>query len=269
MEEPHVDDLNILITDVLAGLTAPMRFSGFLTVEISLRELVTNLVPKPSLHFLMVAFAPLSKPEESKFSDISVEQLIDSLFEPHAVFAACSPMQGRFMSSALLYRGQMDDRPRIDAAIAALRSRIPLTSWIPTAFKIGYVEQAGQTHRKSVVLVANTTEISRVFERIAANFDKLWQRKAFANWYLAEGMTEEQINEMRQTVTILIQKYQEAETSGGGRTNPTTIVSKSIQAGHGIKTVVDNSPEIELNRPSAAKPASIRLSDLVKHRSNA
>lgn len=214
IESPTVDDLNLLITEALAGITASMRFSGFLTVEISLRELLTNLVPQPSLHFLMCAFAPLTSPDRSKFEEMGIEEMIHSLFENDSTFAACSPMEGRFLSTAVLYRGIMEDKPQADAALAAMREQLPLTYWIPTAFKIGYVEQPGISHRKSMVLVANNTEVARVLDRICHNFDKLWQRKAFANWYIHEGMTDEQINLLRASSQELIQSYQVAEESG-------------------------------------------------------
>jgi len=225
VDEPSVDDLNLLITEVLAGLTAPMRFSGFLTVEISIRELITNLVPKPSMHFLMCSFAPLTAPGKSKFEEVSVEQIIDSLFQADSVFAACEPMEGKFMSTAVLYRGEMEDKPQADAALAAVREKIPLSSWIPTAFKIGYVEKPGTSHRKSCVLVANNTEISRVLERICVNFDKLWERQAFANWYFSEGMTEDQINGMRRSVGEILSIYKTAEDRGPAVTaaSPATV----------------------------------------------
>lgn len=214
IESPTVDDLNLLITEALAGITASMRFSGFLTVEISLRELLTNLVPQPSLHFLMCAFAPLTPPDRSKFEEMGIEDMIKSLFDNGSVFAACSPMEGRFLSTAVLYRGIMEDKPLADASLASMREKLPLTYWIPTAFKIGYVEQSGISHRKSMVLLANNTEIARVLDRICHNFDKLWQRKAFANWYLNEGMNEEQIVALRASAQELIQSYQVAEESG-------------------------------------------------------
>ena len=53
-----------------------------------------------------------------------------------------------------------------------------------------------------------------MLDRICHNFDKLWQRKAFANWYLNEGMSEEQINALRASAQELIQSYQVAEESG-------------------------------------------------------
>ncbi len=254
IESPTVDDLNLLITEALAGLTASMRFSGFLTVEISLRELLTNLVPQPSLHFLMISFAPLTPPDRSKFEELGVEEMIRSLFDNGSVFAACSPMEGRFLSTAVLYRGVMDDKPLADAALAAIREQLPLTYWIPTAFKIGYVEQPGVAHRKSMVLLANNTEVARVLDRICHNFDKLWQRKAFANWYLNEGMSEDQINALRASAQELIQSYQVAEESGA-------------------KAKVQDSPEVAARsgtaRPAAddsASRAAVSLRDLVDRR---
>jgi hypothetical protein len=65
-----------------------------------------------------------------------------------------------------------------------------------------------------MVLLANNTEVARVLDRICHNFDKLWQRKAFANWYLNEGMSEDQINALRASAQELIQSYQVAEESG-------------------------------------------------------
>lgn len=248
IENPSVDDLNLLITEALAGLTASMRFSGFLTVEISLREMLTNLVPQPSLHFLMLSFAPLTPPDRSKFEELGVEDMIRSLFSNDSVFAACSPMEGRFLSTAVLYRGTMDDKPQADAALASMREQLPLTYWIPTAFKIGYVEQAGVSHRKSMVLLANNTEIARVLDRICHNFDKLWQRKAFGNWYLNEGMSEDQINALRASAQELIQSYQVAEESGA-------------------KAKVQDSPEIAARAAQKeaipASSTSVSLRDLV------
>ncbi|MFZ4766524.1 MAG: tubulin beta chain [Roseimicrobium sp.] len=261
IENPTVDDLNHLITEVLAGLTASMRFSGFLTVEISLRELLTNLVPQPSLHFLMCAFAPLTPPDRSKFEEMQVEDMIKSLFANDSVFAACSPMEGRFLSTAVLYRGIMEDKPQADASLAAVKETLPLTYWIPTAFKIGYVEQAGSNHRKSMVMLANNTEISRVLDRICHNFDKLWQRKAFANWYLNEGMSEQQINDMRASVQELIQLYQVAEESGAK-----TIVKDEVRQDSGYRGPVLHVPQEPVPAAPSSSAATVSLRDLVDRR---
>ena len=62
------------------------------------------------------------------------------------------------------------------------------------------------------------------------------QRKAFANWYLNEGMSEDQINALRASSQELIQSYQVAEESGA-------------------KAKVQDSPEIAA-RAMAREPSS-------------
>ncbi len=266
IEEPSLDDLNQLIVEVLAGITASMRFTGFLTVEISMREMITNLVPLPGLHFLTPSFAPLTPPEQSKFEEISVDNMINALFSDESFFAACNPSKGRYMAAAVLYRGVMDDKPQADAALAAMRERIPLTSWIPTAFKIGYVEQAGISHRKSTTLLANNTEIARVIERIATNFDKLFQRKAFLNWYLKEGMTEELIGAIRQAVGELVSSYARAEQSGAGN-SPRASAPAPTTAGRAENMLATETSGSEATAAQPVNPSdgvrTISLRDLV------
>jgi hypothetical protein len=213
----------------------------------------------------MCAFSPLTPPDRGKFEELNVDDMIKGLFANDAVFAACSPMEGRFLSTAVLYRGIMEDKPQADAALAAVKETLPLTYWIPTAFKIGYVEQGGANHRKSMVMLANNTEISRVLDRICQNFDKLWQRKAFANWYLNEGMTEEQINGMRASVEELIQLYRVAEESGAK-----TIVRDDVRQDSGYRNPAAQTPQsAQGSTPAAATPGSghVSLRELVERRS--
>ena len=189
--------------------------------------------------------------------------MIEQLFDNKNAFAACNPMEGRFLTTAVNYRGVMDDKPQADAALAAMRTKLPLTSWIPTAFKNGYVDELGVAHRKSIVLLANNTEIARVFERITANFDKLWQRKAFANWYFSEGMTEDEISAMRAQAGELIDIYNAAESSGGGKKSAAAKISKAREAATADpvtqESVVEEFAEIEepaVETPALAPPSA-------------
>jgi hypothetical protein len=111
--------------------------------------------------------------------------------------------------------------------------------------------------------LANNTEISRVLDRICGNFDKLWQRKAFANWYLNEGMTEDQINDMRSSVQELIQLYQVAEESGAK-----TIVRDDVRLESGYRGAVKHSePEVSAAVSAPTSSASnVSLRDLVDRR---
>jgi hypothetical protein len=111
------------------------------------------------------------------------------------------------------------------------------------------------SHRKSMVLLANNTEIARVLDRICHNFDKLWQRKAFANWYLNEGMSEDQINTLRASAQELIQSYQVAEESGAkAKTQDAGVAGAAAQHAASVAA------------PAEAMKSSVSLRDLVERR---
>lgn len=54
----YVGDLNHLVSAVMSGITACLRFPGQLNSD--LRKLAVNLIPFPRLHFFLIGFAPLT-----------------------------------------------------------------------------------------------------------------------------------------------------------------------------------------------------------------
>ena len=219
---PTISDLNYLITEALINITASMRFSSDLSVNIAMRELITNLVPHPNLHFLLTSIAPLRPQAESDFETVSVKELIESLFQNSSMYAACSPDEGKYLTASVFYRGDPRDKPDVDASLANVKNKIPLSSWIPTAFKVGTISQIGANKTRSMVLLANNTEMATVFDKICEKFDKLWTRKAFSFWYTNEGMEENEIQAMRTRVGDLIREYRSAAISGTEYAKPYT-----------------------------------------------
>ena len=65
--------------------------------------------------------------------------------------------------------------------------------------------------RIAVEMVANTTAMKGVFERISAQFAKLYKRKAFLHWYKGEGMNEMEFHEADKNVRDLITEYQDKQ----------------------------------------------------------
>merc|ERR1712121_116061 len=61
----------------------------------------------------------------------------------------------------------------------------------------------------SGTFVANTTAIKGVFQRISAQFAKMYKRKAFLHWYKGEGMDEMEFQEADKNVRDLITEYQD------------------------------------------------------------
>merc|ERR1712172_157977 len=63
----------------------------------------------------------------------------------------------------------------------------------------------------SATFVANTTAIKGVFQRISAQFAKMYKRKAFLHWYKGEGMDEMEFQEADKNVRDLITEYQDKQ----------------------------------------------------------
>lgn len=59
-------------------------------------------------------------------------------------------------------------------------------------------------------MVANTTAIGQVFERVTGRFDGMCSRRAFVHWFVNTGMEEAEIYTARENLTVLEADYEEA-----------------------------------------------------------
>ena len=84
-------------------------------------------------------------------------------------------------------------------------------TWIPNQIKsmISVIPPNGTG--MGGTFVANTTAIKGVFQRISAQFAKMYKRKAFLHWYLGEGMDEMEFQEADKNVRDLITEYQDKQ----------------------------------------------------------
>eukprot|EP01083_Nonionella_stella_P294579 1001373_1 len=73
-------------------------------------------------------------------------------------------------------------------------------TWIPNNIKTSIIKVAPNNTQMSGTFVANTTAIKGVFQRISAQFAKMYQRKAFLHWYKNEGMDEMEFQEADKNV---------------------------------------------------------------------
>merc|ERR1719361_1583464 len=78
--------------------------------------------------------------------------------------------------------------------------------WIPNNIKNGIVDvaQVSPNNPKesinSCTLVANTTALKGIFQRLATQFGAMYRRKAFLHWYKGEGMDEMEFQEADKNV---------------------------------------------------------------------
>ncbi|XP_041364175.1 tubulin alpha-1C chain-like [Gigantopelta aegis] len=213
---PSYTNLNRLISQTVSSITASLRFSGCLNVD--LNEFQTNLVPYPRIHFPVTTFAPVMSSEKSYMEKNSVQEITAACFEPGNQMVKCDPRSGKYMACCMLYRGDVVPKD-VSAAIGWIKTKrsIQFVDWSPTGFKVGINNQPvtvvpgdgmAKTQR-AVCMMSNTTAIADAWARLDHKFDLMYQKRAFVHWYVGEGMEEGEFAEAREDLACLERDYQE------------------------------------------------------------
>merc|ERR1712176_200941 len=207
---PTYADLNYLISCVMAGVTASLRFPGKLNGD--LRKLGVNLVPFPRLHFFLISQAPLQSKDNKAYQQINVQELLNQSFSPRNFFSNVKPDDGKYMTASLVFRGEMSSQ-EVDEIIEKRQSANSddFVEWIPNNMKTTIVEVAPNDAKSSCTFVANTTALKGIFQRLATQFGAMYKRKAFLHWYKGEGMDEMEFQEADKNVRDLITEYQDKQ----------------------------------------------------------
>jgi len=210
MDAPNYANLNYLVSCVMAGVTASLRFPGKLNGD--LRKLGVNLVPFPRLHFFLIAQAPLSSQDNKAYLKINVQELTNQCFSPMNFFSNMKPDDGKYMTASLIFRGKMSTQ-EVDENIEKRQSANSddFVVWIPTNMKTSVVEVHSKDAVQSCTFVANTTALKGIFQRLATQFGSMYKRKAFLHWYKGEGMDEMEFQEADKNVRDLITEYQDKQ----------------------------------------------------------
>jgi len=210
LDAPNYANLNYLISCVMAGVTASLRFPGKLNGD--LRKLGVNLVPFPRLHFFLIAQAPLSSKDNSAYLKVNVQELTNQCFSPRNFFANVKPDDGKYMTASLLFRGKMSTQ-EVDENIEKRQNANgdDFVEWIPNNMKTSVVTVSPKDAEQSCTFVANTTALKGIFQRLATQFGSMYKRKAFLHWYKGEGMDEMEFQEADKNVRDLITEYQDKQ----------------------------------------------------------
>jgi len=225
IERPSYHNLNRLVSQVVSSLTASLRFSGALNMDIT--EFQTNLVPFPRIHFMLSSFAPVISKEKAYHESMTVAEITQSAFEKDSMMAECDPKHGKYMACCLMYRGDVVPKAVTQAvSVMKTKSNVQFVDWSPCGFKCGINAQAPTSVpdgvmtsvERAVCMISNSTAIAEVFARINNKFDLMYAKRAFVHWYVGEGMEEGEFSEAREDLAALEKDYEEvsSDTHKGG-----------------------------------------------------
>ena len=177
-----------------------------------LRKLGVNLVPFPRLHFFTLAHSPLFAPGEGERIKLTVQELTDQMWSSRNFLCNVKPEDGKYMSASCGYRGDISTQ-EVDDQIAQVQGKMSedFVTWIPNNIKSSIITVPPETTSISGTFVANTTAIKAVFQRISAQFARMYKRKAFLHWYKGEGMDEMEFQEADKNVRDLVTEYQDKQ----------------------------------------------------------
>jgi tubulin beta len=208
--QPRYSDLNWVISLVMSGITASLRFPGKLNGD--LRKMGVNLVPFPRLHFFAIAQSPLFAPGEGDKVKLTVQELTDQMWSSRNFLANVKPDDGKYLTASCCYRGDLATQ-EVDDQVAQVQAKMSedFVTWIPNNIKSSIIKVAPEDVAMSGTFVSNTTALKSVFQRISAQFAKMYKRKAFLHWYKGEGMDEMEFQEADKNVRDLVTEYQDKQ----------------------------------------------------------
>ena len=108
--------------------------SGQLNAD--LRKLAVNMVPFPRLHFFISGFAPLTSRVSQEFRALTVPELTQQMFDSRNMMAACDPRNGRYLTVAAIFRGNMSMK-EVDEQMLNVQNKNStyFVEWIPNNVK--------------------------------------------------------------------------------------------------------------------------------------
>merc|ERR1712157_225352 len=152
---PKYADLNYLISCVMAGVTASLRFPGALNGD--LRKLGVNLVPFPRLHFFLITQAPLANAGEATKAVLNVKELRKQAFSQRNFYSNVKPDDGKYLAGSFVFRGAMSTQ-EVDDNMEKLQTESgdDFVEWIPNNLKSCIITTPPKGSDMSCTYIANT-----------------------------------------------------------------------------------------------------------------
>ncbi|ODQ66425.1 gamma-tubulin [Nadsonia fulvescens var. elongata DSM 6958] len=219
------DQLNQLVSTVMAATTAPLRFPGYMHNDLA--SLHAALIPYPKCHFLMTAYTPFARQGTNGSSQLvrktTVLDVMRRLLQPKNRMVNHTGQSSRSRYIALLNIIQGDDIDPTDIHKSLLRIRerqlAPFIPSCPTSLQLSLTKRssylstpANGTNTISGLMLANHTSMAGCLQRILDQFDRLYKRKAFVDPFkrLLDDY-EAEFDHARSVVADVVREYESLE----------------------------------------------------------
>ncbi|KAH7697134.1 gamma tubulin 2, partial [Aphelenchoides avenae] len=222
---PSFETVNRMVSRIMASLTAPMRFNSPTYCRLS--HLIAYLNPFPPMHFLQTAYTPFTPQDDRFVVKTSPTDVLSRLMKPSSMMATTGSVQETaehclLTGLAILQdsHGEMDGTDLhgvLERVSMNQRHKFRYPPWSSATLDVtscAYSPYLERKNKLSGLLLANHTNIARMFERMVSQFDKLWKKRAFVDRF-QEGIFREDVSRMedsRRKVENLIALYREATT---------------------------------------------------------
>jgi tubulin beta len=239
---PNYTDLNHLVSAVMSGVTASLRFPGQLNAD--LRKLAVNLIPFPRLHFFMIGFAPLVARGTHQYQAMNVAELTSQAFDAKNMMCAADPRSGRYLTAAAIYRGQIPTQ-LVDQEILNVRQKHKdlFVEWIPHNVTSSICNVPPKGLNMSATFIGNNTAIQQMFKRVYDQFSLMIKKRAFLHWYIDQGMDYLEFTEAEGNMMDLIIEYSQYEQAAGNEVEEEQFGEEMIMGDEEIP--MDEEPQYE------------------------
>ena len=149
-------DINQILAQVMIGITACFRFPGkiykfcliirlsrsflllffFFSIylgqlNMDLRKLAVNMIPFPTLHFLMTSFSPLQTRQVARYINTSEHSLIKQMFNVNNQMLTFDTQYGKYLTATGIFRGRSLSLKLLHDLMAKEKASQHFISWIP------------------------------------------------------------------------------------------------------------------------------------------
>lgn len=222
MGAPAYADLNHLVSQTMSGVTTGLRFNAnhhHHQPDADMRKSTANLVPFARLHFFSPGFAPLTYRGQTDFCAYTMPELAGQLFtavssrpvvdnhhgKTDAVTPHCRPAAVT-MAAVMTFRGK-----DLQQLYEDVLKQTPVQRWLPNNVKTAIYDVPSRGLRISGTVVANTTTVSDVFDRIYRRYNSMLSKKTFLHLYTKRGMPVGDFQKARDKIESLMTEYRSIE----------------------------------------------------------